>query len=351
MKKKALLIFILIFWMVGACTFLAMKIEEQMIPKVTSVEPDGGWDSDPSLPADCLIEDENGTHLYKIYEGTGWEAGTRVAEEQGWLQVEDKLMMSSAWGDYVQYSSKPLREGELVEVIRNGDKVEDYWLAVFPEDLIPETDWKDLPKGVKLEERNEKAAQFYVEDDQAPFMAGRAKSRIRELAGAKVYSFNDMIQMLDNFTALGLLTGMFMAVLVLWIFSCVYSKEAKHNRWYLGVNLVLGVLLLACVPIVLNSIELPSSLLPRERITDIGTITGAIDEFFGALKGFAPPASDTGFLSPSLPKSVAGREIIEFKNMVIMRPVLYGFLGALFAALLALGEKVVMYIRRRPRIK
>ena len=124
MKKKALLIFILIFWMVGACTFLAMKIEEQMIPKVTSVEPDGGWDSDPSLPADCLIEDENGTHLYKIYEGTGWEAGTRVAEEQGWLQVEDKLMMSSAWGDYVQYSSKPLREGELVEVIRNGDKVD-----------------------------------------------------------------------------------------------------------------------------------------------------------------------------------------------------------------------------------
>ncbi len=351
MKKKALLIFILIFWMVGACTFLAMKIEEQMIPKVTSVEPDGGWDSDPSLPADCLIEDENGTHLYKIYEGTGWEAGTRVAEEQGWLQVEDKLMMSSAWGDYVQYSSKPLREGELVEVIRNGDKVEDHWLAVFPGDLIPETDWKDLPEGVKLEERNEKAAQFYVEDDQAPFMAGRAKSRIRELAGAKVYSFNDMTQMLDNFTALGLLTGMFMAVLVLWIFSCVYSKEAKRNRWYLGVNLVLGVLLLACVPIVLNSIELPSSLLPRERITDIGTITGAIDEFFGALKGFAPPASDTGFLSPSLPKSVAGREIIEFKNMVIMRPVLYGFLGALFAALLALGEKVVMYIMIRPRIK
>ena len=93
MKKKALLIFTLIFWLVGACTFLSMKVEQEMIPQVTSMEPDrgAGWDKDPTLPADCIIEDENGQHVYSIYEGTGWEAGTRAAEVSGWFQMEDKI--------------------------------------------------------------------------------------------------------------------------------------------------------------------------------------------------------------------------------------------------------------------
>ncbi len=354
MKKKALLIFTLIFWIVGACTFLSIKVEEQMIPQVTAVEPDGGWDRDSSLPADCLIEDENGLHLYKLYEGTGWEAGTRATEEQGWLLGEDKLILgNSSWGDFVQYSSKPLREGELVEVVRGGSKTEDHWLAVFPEGLELELAWDDadLPGGVTAEEWGQRAVQLYVEDDTVPFMASRAKSRVPYLAGATVYSFNDMNQLLDNFTAFGLLLGIFTAVLVIWAFSCVYSKEARRNRWYLCVNLALGVLLLACVPLVLNTVDLPSSLLPRERITDFGTITRAIDEFFGALKSFAPPAAATGELKPSLPESIAGQEIVAAKNMVIARPILFGFFGAFFAAIFALAERVVMYIRRRPRIK
>lgn len=354
MKKKALLVFILIFWLVGACTFLDMKVEEEMIPQVTAIEPDRGlsWDSDPTLPGDCLIEDENGLHLYKIYEGTGWEAGTRVSEEQGWFPDENgKLVVSNAWGDFVQYSSKPLREGEIVEVIRRGDKVEDHWLAVFPEGGMPEIDISNLPNGIGYEESGGSAMQFYVSDDQAPFMSGRAKSRVPELYGATVYSFNDMAQLLENFTGFGLLLGILAAVVVLWIFSCVFSREARLNRWYLCVNLVIAILLLACVPLVLDTMDLPSSLLPRERITDFGTVTRAMDEFFGALKGFAPPAAETGMLAPALPESAAGQAMINARNMVIARPVLYCFLGAFFAALTALGERAVMYIRRRPRIK
>uniref|UniRef100_UPI001C3F7537 hypothetical protein n=2 Tax=Acutalibacter muris TaxID=1796620 RepID=UPI001C3F7537 len=52
-----------------------------------------------------------------------------------------------------------------------------------------------------------------------------------------------------------------------------------------------GLALLICVPLVLDTIDLPSSLLPRERITDFGSIAGAMDQFFGALKGFAAQGS------------------------------------------------------------
>lgn len=349
MKKKALLIFILIFWLVGACTFLSVKVEEEMIPQVTATEADRGynWDSPPSLPADCIIEDENGQHVYSIYEGTGWEAGIRVAEVQGWFLMEDSISVSNSWGEFVQYSSKPLREGELVEVVRGGEKVEDHWLAVYPEGLELELDWDgaDLPDGVTVEEWSQNAVHFRVENDTAPFMAGRAKSRVPELAGATVYSFNDMTKLLDNFTPFGLLVGILAAVLVLWAASCLFSREAKRNRWYLCVNLALGLILLACVPLVLNAVDLPSSLLPRERITDFGTITGAMDQFFGALKSFDPSGRT------ALPESEAGRAMVELRNTVIARPVLYGFFGALLAALAALAERVVMYVRRRPRVK
>lgn len=202
-------------------------------------------------------------------------------------------MLGNAWGDFVQYSSKPLREGELVEVIRGGDKVEDRWLAVFPQGLELELNWDgaELPKGVSVEEWNQNAVQLYVEDDLAPFMQGRAKSRVPELTGATVYSFNDMCQLLDNFTAFGLLMGILTLVLALWITSCAFSKRPRRNRWVLWANLALGLLLLVCVPIVLDSVDLPSSLLPRERITDFGAIAGAIDQFFGVLKGFAAQGS------------------------------------------------------------
>ena len=43
--------------------------------------------------------------------------------------------------------------------------------------------------------------------------------------------------------------------------------------------------------LVLDSIDLPSSLLPRERITDFGSIAGAMDQFFGVLKGLAAQGS------------------------------------------------------------
>ncbi len=354
MKKKALLIFTLIFWMVAACTFLSMKVEEEMIPQVTSMEPDrgAGWDKDPTLPADCIIEDENGQHVYSIYEGTGWEAGTRAAEVSGWFQMEDKIMLGNAWGDFVQYSSKPLREGELLEVIRGGDKVEDRWLAVFPQGLELELNWDgaELPKGVSVEEWNQNAVQLHVDDDLAPFMQGRAKSRVPNLAGATVYSFNDMYQLLDNFTGFGLLLGILTLVLVLWICSCVFSKRARRNRLVLCVNLALGLLLLVCVPLVLDSIDLPSSLLPRERITDFGAIAGAMDQFFGALKGFAPQAEAAGGLSAALPDSEAGQAIIMAQNDVLVRPVLYAVLGALLGGVIALAEYVALWNANRPRL-
>lgn len=354
MKRKAILVFTLVFWLLGACTFLSVKAEQEMIPQVVSVQAQQEMGmSGAVLPGDCLIEDGNGPHLYRICQGTGWEEGTRAAEERGWVPLEDRLILDSAWGDFVHYSSKPLREGELIEVVRGREKAPDRWLAVFPEGLAPELDWdrRELPGGVSAEEWNGHAVQLLVEEGEEPFMAGRAKSLVPELRGASVYSFNDMYKLLDSFTALGLLLGILMAALVLWGASWGFSRRARRSRWVLCLNLALGLVLLLCVPLVLDSMDLPSSLLPRERITDFGAMAREMDEFFGALRGFAPPASDTGPLAAALPRSEAGQAIIMTRNNVLARPWLYAFLGAACGGLAALIEKVVLWQVNRPRLR
>lgn len=349
MKKAALCVFVMIFWLVGACTFLSIKVEEEMIPQVTTREAQMSLSGGQStLPGDCLQEDEMGMHLYSIYEGTGWEEGTRVSEESGYTFDPESgdLLLDNSWGDFVQYASKPLRLGELVEVVRAGSTEEDRWLAVFPEGR-PEN-W-ELPDGVTVEEEGGSAVQFIVEKAQQPFMPGLAKSKIPQLKEARVYSFADMNCLLENFHNLSLLLGVLAAALVLWLCSCGLARNAKQSRWFLLLNLALGALLLVLVPVLLSGIDLPSSLLPREQITDLGYIAGEMDEFFGALTGFAPEEKIQ--MGSALPQSQAGGAIMMAKNHLVARPLMYTFLGALFSALIALVERIAIYHKHRPRVK
>lgn len=348
MKKKALCIFILVFWLVGACTFLSIKVEEQMIPQVTKTRADT-MAAEPKLPLDCLQTDETGTYLYTLYEGTGWEAGTRVSDTLGDYELrEDGIVVSSGWGDYIQYTSKPLKNGELVNVAHPSGDQEGRWLAVFPEGRPEDL---ELPEGLEIEEENDHVVQLLVSKDSQPFMEAQAKSRVPALAGAKVYSFSDMDCLLDNFTGFGLLLLVLAFTVTLWAFSCFLSKDALRNRWYLTANLAIGVVLLACVPLILSTISLPSSLLPQRQITDLGYFAGELDQFFSGLKSFAPAASSSGLLSANLPKSEAGIEMINRLNTVIIRPLLYFAGGIFFAGLVALAERVMIYYQRRPKIQ
>lgn len=344
MKKIVLCIFTLVFWLVGACTLLSIKVEEQMVPQVTTTVPDQGHGMDPAtLPADCLMEDEYGIPtLYQTYEGTGWEAGTRASVVQGGYMFDwdnNVLNMDNSWGTYIQYSSKPLREGELVEVVRGSYSDEGRWLAVFPEGEKP--DIPELPDDVTIEEESGQVIQFQVNRDVEPFMEARAKSMVPELYGAEIYSFADMEKLLDNFTCLGLLMMILMAGLVLWIFSCLLSKNAQRNRWFLVANLVIGLILLVCVPLVLKTIDLPSSLLPRDQITDIGYFSQELSDFFGGLKSFGS----------GMPATQAGIAIVNAQKAAAVRPLLLMAGGAVLAGIIAAVEWLIIRRKARPKSK
>lgn len=288
LKQKALWVAALVFWLLAACTFFAMKTQEVMTPQVTTTQAEISYSSGSpaKLPLDCLQVDSDGVpHLYAIYEGTGWEAGVRVQEVQDFSMDEGNVLLNNGgWGEYVQYASNPLTEGELVEVIRGGDKTADQWLAVFPEDA-PEL--RELPSGIQIVARDGGAVLFSVESTQQPFMEGRAKSLVPELAGARVYSVSDLEQFQGNFICSGLLLMIFVIVFWMWGYAWYENQLPKKypRMWPMSVGI--SVVLLGGIAAILHFVSLPSSLLPPERITDLWYYLSEFDQFFSAAECFA----------------------------------------------------------------
>ena len=79
MKKSFFCVFFLIFLTLLTCTILAGEIEEEMILEIIGYEKRQSFDSF-TPPKDMLFKDEAGSHLYEVYEGTGWENGLRARE-------------------------------------------------------------------------------------------------------------------------------------------------------------------------------------------------------------------------------------------------------------------------------
>ena len=287
LKQKALWVSALVFWLIAACTLFAVKNQELMTPQVTTVSAETSYSSGSpaKLPLDCLqLDSEGGMHLYEIYEGTGWEAGVRVREVQGFsLDEENVFLDNGGWGEYVQYASKTLTDGELVEVIRGGDKAADQWLAVFPEDA-PEPD--HLPSGVEIVAQDGNALLLSVESDQQPFMEGWAKSLVPELSGARVYSLSAMEQFQGNFICTGLLLMIFVIVFWMWGYAWYENQLPKKypRMWPMSVGV--SIVLLGGIAVILHFVSLPSSLLPPEQITDLWFYGHDFGQAFPALERF-----------------------------------------------------------------
>ena len=108
MKRRVLCIFVLILWGLVFCTMLSVRIEQLMIPEVVLTQADES-DPSPHMALDSLVFDDTGMHLYRPREGTGWETGTRIYEEEiNNYSVGENQLDLKFFGCYVRYASQPL---------------------------------------------------------------------------------------------------------------------------------------------------------------------------------------------------------------------------------------------------
>lgn len=242
MKRRVLCIFVLILWGLVFCTMLSVRIEQLMIPEVVLTQADESEPS-PHIALDSLFFDDTGMHLYRPREGTGWETGTRIYEEEiNNYSVGENQLDLKFFGSYVRYASKPLRSGDEISIKSDLENRDDTWLAIFPEG-IPQLSGALTPTA-----EAENALLFNVTDTPQPFMADRAKSTIlpvTELANENAgsfYSLSDVKSFLSQLPLLAALLALSLFVLILWVYSFVLSRRAKENRAKLIFHGVLGVL-------------------------------------------------------------------------------------------------------------
>ena len=223
MKRRVLCIFVLILWGLVFCTMLSVRIEQLMIPEVVLTQADESEPS-PHIALDSLFFDDTGMHLYRPREGTGWETGTRIYEEEiNNYSVGENQLDLKFFGSYVRYASKPLRSGDEIFVKSDLENRDDTWLAIFPEG-IPQLSGALTPTA-----EAENALLFNVTDTPQPFMADRAKSTIlpvTELANENAGSFYSLSDVKSFLSQLPLLA----ALLALSLFCGFILSFSRAER-------------------------------------------------------------------------------------------------------------------------
>lgn len=355
MKRKVLFVFSLVAWVLVVCTLLSFRIEDMMTAQVVTAprEPYG-----PTiLPMESLFYDETGRHLFEMVEGTGWESGTRARElgNQSYSVVEnesdeddenDNTQEVSASPSYngklIRFSSRPLRENELVEEVTGRETAADTYLAIFPETIL---EFDRISNSLKLESRTDTALLLSAPNAAQPFMETRARSQLYQVAElrpyihpmtateTRVYSLLAVEQFMDNVPRLALLLVMLLFPVVLWVGTYVLSRKRSGNKGLICTNLAIAVLDAAYIPQLLDTIDLPSSLLPIDMIFDFRHYVGEFRQVFDTLKTF-----EDNQLAQSTLKATENVQQMAYTILLA---------GLLLAILVIVIEFVVAYIGKR----
>ena len=290
MKKKVILLFVLLLWGLAACTLLSLRIEVLMAPKVVLVDENVRA---TALPMDCLMQDEDGDHLFTVVQGSGWNSGRR-ANEVSWVYytVSAGSISMSSYGETVQYATKLPRHGYPVKVLSGAAKDDDQWLVTSQTDAL---NIPDNVQNVTVEQTSDTAVLLSVQKMPTPFMPGRAKSELKIKApnSPTVYSLNDVQAFMDALPQVAGVLALFPFALILWTYSVSLSKSPRKHRTLLCVNGAAGVLLLLGMAFLLNGIELPSSLLPQNSILQFSHYGREFSEIFSALQNLSAAGNET----------------------------------------------------------
>lgn len=303
MKKYTVCAFALILWVLIACTFLSVRIEEQMTAKVVVLTQNqiSRVSNGVRIPADCLFYDSEGIHLFRVQAVNNvLQNGLRVEEVDETAygpdpRKADSLNVSFSVGEQViRYSSKPLQAGVPVAVLSVSERTDDIYLVSYPGG-VPAL--KPLRGNMAVVEQGENTLLLSVQNVPLPFMEDRAAGTISEIedltdyegargvngAEKRIYSLGAVEQFIQILPVLAVLLVMLLIPVALWVYSCFLLRDMRKNSLLLRVNAVAAVLSLLGLLPVLGAVDLPSSLLPSASILDFRYYADEFEQIFGVL--------------------------------------------------------------------
>ena len=287
MKKSVFSIFFLIFLTLITCTILAGAIQREMTLEVIGYEKRKSYDAF-SMPEEMHFTDENGSHLYEVYEGGGWESGLRAREifmDYGFFVADRDMVIARG-------ASRQPVYGELVDLYDGRDTAPSTYLAWYP-DGIPEEN--NLLFQAKILEQSDHVLLLYQEKGIQPFTENQAKFSMIQLTANnwRVYSLDALDQLLNSIPNSLLAVALVAAVAVLGINTAIFFYHPRRNRWLILVNCIAITAVLFLLTYVLDQIDLPASMLPPENIFDISYYRAELAGLYHALEELASGTTKT----------------------------------------------------------
>lgn len=255
------------------CTILSGMISREMAVQVTVASPRHDQErAADSLPLDAFRQEEDGTFLYLLEEGTGLLGSTQLRRvSTDILSLEGERAFTTGLeqrGSYVVYASRPLED-------------EEWAVETVPSDPAPDTYLLWAPEGIELDAPSASAegGTLYLlpqEEAPQPFLEERELAALfpgEERRNCRLFSLGEVEQFARQLPLLGVVGVLALAPLACCAGLCLSLGKRGKGRakvlWILLLAASLGGLFL-----LLGQVALPSSLMPPKNIFDLGYYHG-----------------------------------------------------------------------------
>ena len=249
------------------CTILSGMISREMAIQVTVASPRHDQErATDSLPLDAFRQEEDGTFLYLLEEGTGLLGSTQLRQvSTDILSLEGERAFTTGLeqrGSYVVYASRPLED-------------EEWAVETVPSDPAPDTYLLWAPEGIELDAPSASAegGTLYLlpqEEAPRPFLEERELATLLPGEGehCRLFSLGDVEQFARQLPLLGVVGVLALAPLACCAGLCLSLGKRGKGRakvlWILLLAASLGGLFL-----LLGQVALPPSLMPSETFFDL----------------------------------------------------------------------------------
>ena len=270
MKRKVLCFFSFLLILLVFFTLVSPKVEAEMHTLVDARKGGAKGKYNFSVANIALEWKTSDDKLFSLVEGDGWENGLRLAEipPEYFDRYEGHVELGAGteyW--YVYSASREPVLGCSVRVVEP-ERGEDLYLLWHPEAL---SGLEKLPNSMDLTAHRNNTALVSTWRAAFPFFEHTVWYTLREQLGneLRVYSLHDIQQFTQALPWIIGVIAVLLCSILLWGASWILSDKIGCGKGTLVINTLLIAVLLSLLPVLMNQLDLPASLMPQESILDI----------------------------------------------------------------------------------
>ena len=266
MKKRIGYICLLVGFLLIGCTFLSHRVENVMMTQAVVRTLKG---SNIVLPDKVLFKDSGVPVMYAAEEGLGWNTGLRADEvpSRVYEVLGDGRLQLDAYMDLIYTASREPIAGQRVNRISDDDRkiAPDQYLVIYANGVPEKHTFSD---DLSLVKRSDSVMLLDAAEAKRPFMEHEVKGKFDSIWGLqwRIYSLTDLRQFVGSLPLIALAAVLAVIPVMLFLLGACLPPKITDRDLMFRFHMGFGILALAGFIVLINTIQLPFSLMPTDMI-------------------------------------------------------------------------------------